>query len=137
MRLKKSISIFLSLYPHFLEPEWARDLYEVFLQKVPWQHDPIKVFGKTYMQPRLTSLHGTTRQSYGYSNIRMHPKPMIPEMVDLLKRIAQVDTANFNIVLLNLYCTINWGVIIIKFYFYNFLQHKWPLYTYIYSSYLA
>ena len=39
----------LRLYPHFLEPEWARHLYEVFLQKVPWQHDPIKVFGKTYM----------------------------------------------------------------------------------------
>lgn len=93
----------LRLYPHFLEPEWARHLYEVFLQKVPWQHDPIKVFGRTYMQPRLTSLHGTTHQSYGYSNIRMHPKPMMPEMLDLLKRIAQIEMADFNIVLLNLY----------------------------------
>lgn len=93
----------IQLYPNFLTPQFALNLFEVFKNKIPWRHDPVKVFGKTYMQPRLTSLHGTTIQSYGYSNLRMHPKPMTPEMFDLMTRINQLNSTSFNIVLLNMY----------------------------------
>lgn len=93
----------IQLFPHFLEPELAQHFFEVFNHKISWQHDPIKVFGKTYMQPRLTSLHGNTDHSYGYSNIRMQPQPMLPELDDILARITKVDSTHFNIVLLNLY----------------------------------
>lgn len=93
----------IRLFPHFLNPDMAAQLFQVFSNKVPWRHDPIKVFGKTYMQPRLTSLHGTTNQGYGYANIRMQAQPMMPELNDILQRIAKIDNSDFNIVLLNLY----------------------------------
>lgn len=93
----------IRLFPHFLNPELAAHLFEVFTTKIPWRHDPIRVFGKTYMQPRLTSLHGITNLSYGYSNIRMQAQPMMPELKDMLKRIAMVESTDFNVVLLNLY----------------------------------
>jgi alkylated DNA repair dioxygenase AlkB len=93
----------IRLFPHFLNPDMAAKLFQVFSNKVPWRHDPIKVFGKTYMQPRLTSLHGTTNQGYGYANIRMQAQPMMPELNDILQRIAKIDNSDFNIVLLNLY----------------------------------
>jgi len=93
----------IRLFPHFLNPDMAAQLFQVFSNKVPWRHDPIKVFGKTYMQPRLTSLHGTTNLGYGYANIRMQAQPMMPELNDILQRIAKIDNSDFNIVLLNLY----------------------------------
>jgi len=93
----------IQLYPNFLTPKFALNLFEVFKNKIPWRHDPVKVFGKTYMQPRLTSLHGTTKQSYGYSNLRMYPEPMTPEMLDLMTRIKPLNSTSFNIVLLNMY----------------------------------
>lgn len=93
----------IQLYPNFLTPQFALNLFEIFKNKIPWRHDPVKVFGKTYMQPRLTSLHGTTKQSYGYSNLRMYPKPMTTEMFDLMTRINQLNSTSFNIVLLNMY----------------------------------
>lgn len=93
----------IQLYPNFLTPQFALNLFEVFKNKIPWRHDPVKVFGKTYMQPRLTSLHGTTKQSYGYSNLQMYPEPMTPEMFDLMTRINQLNNTSFNIVLLNMY----------------------------------
>ena len=93
----------IRLFPHFLNPDMAAQLFQVFSNNVPWRHDPIKVFGKTYMQPRLTSLHGTTNLGYGYANIRMQAQPMMPELNDILQRIAKIDNNDFNIVLLNLY----------------------------------
>lgn len=93
----------IRLFPHFLNPDMAAQLFQVFSNTVPWRHDPIKVFGKTYMQPRLTSLHGTTNLGYGYANIRMQAQPMMPELNDILQRIAKIDNNDFNIVLLNLY----------------------------------
>ena len=93
----------IRLFPHFLNPDMAAQLFQVFSNNVPWRHDPIKVFGKTYMQPRLTSLHGTTNLGYGYANIRMQAQPMMPELNDILQRIAKINSNDFNIVLLNLY----------------------------------
>ena len=93
----------IRLFPHFLNSDMAAQLFQVFSNNVPWRHDPIKVFGKTYMQPRLTSLHGTTNLGYGYANIRMQAQPMMPELNDILQRIAKIDNSDFNIVLLNLY----------------------------------
>ena len=46
----------IQLYPNFLTPQFALNLFEVYKNKIPWRHDPVKVFGKTIiikMQRRL------------------------------------------------------------------------------------
>ncbi len=90
-------------YPNFLTSSNATALFQKLHDSIPWQHDPITVFGKTYMQPRLTSLHGTSATSYTYSDVTMTPQPMTAELNTILTDIHAVHTHEFNVVLLNLY----------------------------------
>ena len=90
-------------YPSFLSKKEADLLYAVFLETTPWQKDNISVYGKTYEQPRLTSLYGLNEKPYSYSNISMHPNPMTPILKDLLSKIENKTEHSFNAVLLNLY----------------------------------
>jgi len=90
-------------YPTFLSKKEADLLYAVFLETTPWQKDNITIYGKTYAQPRLTSLYGLNEKPYSYSNISMHPNPMTPILKDLLSKIENKTEHSFNAVLLNLY----------------------------------
>jgi alkylated DNA repair dioxygenase AlkB len=70
---------------------------------IEWKQDKITVYGKTYMQPRLTALYGETNQPYSYSNITMYPKPFSKDLLDIKTNIEAVTANLFNTVLLNLY----------------------------------
>lgn len=66
-----------------------------------WRSERVTVWGKQYLQPRLTAWHGEA--AYSYSGLRLEPLPFTP----LQQRIRQaVETASgrrFNSVLLNYY----------------------------------
>ena len=93
----------LLYYPNFLTNEIADTYFKQLLADIPWQADKITVYGKTYDQPRLTSLHALNATPYTYSNITMHPHPMSSVLSSLLDKIKQVKNHPFNAVLLNLY----------------------------------
>ena len=93
----------LTYIPQFLSPQEADKLYAHLYENIPWRQDPITVFGKTYPQPRLTSLHALNDLPYSYSGIQMHPHPYTPELSELQKKIGQHTPAPFTTVLLNLY----------------------------------
>ena len=95
----------IKYYPNFLSKEVA-DAYFLELQDtIPWQNDPITLFGKSFPQPRMTSLHGHTIDPYGYSGILMHPKPMNQSLLNIESKIKPYCAKNFTTVLLNLYRT--------------------------------
>lgn len=93
----------ITYIPNFLTPETAANYFETFQQNIPWKQDNIKVFGKTYKQPRLTALYGVKGKSYSYSNITMHPTPFTKELLEIKHKIETNCDATFNVVLLNLY----------------------------------
>ena len=93
----------LYYHPSFLKSKEADRLYRNLHNATPWQADKIKVFGKTYDQPRLTALYAIDQTPYTYSNITMHPRLMTASLFDLIKKINTVNDARFNAVLLNLY----------------------------------
>ena len=93
----------LRYYQNFLSSEVADHYYEALLKNIPWQQDNVKVFGKVYAQPRLTSLHSNTLDTYTYSGLTLKPYPMIPELLELLYQIQRICNHDFNCVLLNLY----------------------------------
>lgn len=93
----------LDYYPTFLSTKEANLLYAHFSANIPWQKDKITVYGKTYDQPRLTSLHSIDNKPYRYSNINMKPNPMTEELQRLLTKIETHTQHAFNAVLLNLY----------------------------------
>jgi hypothetical protein len=60
-------------YPQFFNNETSDRYFNLLLKTIEWQEDTIKVFGKTYLQPRLTALYANNLNSYTYSNITMYP----------------------------------------------------------------
>ena len=93
----------IKYYPNFLNTKEA-DLYlEQLTKETHWRNDPITVFGKTYPQPRITSLHGHTTDSYGYSGIVMQPNPMRKPLLDIEQKLQAFTKETFTTVLLNLY----------------------------------
>jgi alkylated DNA repair dioxygenase AlkB len=93
----------IKYYPNFLNTKEA-DLYlKQLTDETPWRNDPITVFGKTYPQPRMTSLHGHTSDSYSYSGIMMQPNPMSRPLLDIEQKLQDFTKEPFTTVLLNLY----------------------------------
>lgn len=89
--------------PAFL-PKKVSDMYfEALKRETDWQQDKIRVFGKTYLQPRLTALYGTSGKSYSYSNITMHPKPFTKLLENIKLEVETEAQYKFSSVLLNLY----------------------------------
>lgn len=93
----------LIYYPEYFGTEEANQYYNELLLQTNWQQDDIKVFGKTYQQPRLTALYGDSGKPYSYSNITMYPKIFTPLLEKIKTKIQQVSEHSFNTVLLNLY----------------------------------
>ncbi len=90
-------------YQYFLSEEKADYYYNTLLKTIPWQQGEVKVFGKVYAQPRLTSLHGNILNSYTYSGLTLQPLPMTGALLELLNLIKKVSDHDYNCVLLNLY----------------------------------
>lgn len=53
----------LHYYSNFLSKKISDNLFNKLKKTIPWKQDLIKVFGKTYDQPRLTSLHSTLKKN--------------------------------------------------------------------------
>ncbi len=93
----------IQYYPNFISKEKADAFFEVFKKNIPWQQDNIKVFGKVYAQPRLTSLYGNNGRPYSYSNITMKPNQFTPQLLEIKKKIETITEEQFTTCLLNLY----------------------------------
>lgn len=89
--------------PNFLSIAEADQLFQLLKSQIPWQQDNIKVYGKTYAQPRLTALFGNNGKPYSYSNITMEPHAFTPELKQLKERIDKNANTIFTTCLLNLY----------------------------------
>lgn len=93
----------ISYFPNFIENSKANFYLKNLKATVPWQQDDIKVFGKTYPQPRLTALFGNNKKPYSYANITMNPHSFTPELLELKEAIELISKVSFTTCLLNLY----------------------------------
>ena len=93
----------LKFDPNFLTRDQADQLFNVLREQIPWRQDEIRIFGKTYQQPRLTALYGNNGSSYTYSGITMEPEPFTPELLALKSMVEKYAGHTFTTCLLNLY----------------------------------
>lgn len=93
----------IDFFPGFFEPEESDRLLESLKSNVAWRQEPILIYGKKVMQPRLTAWYGDANASYRYSGIEMNPLPWIPELALIRDRIRRQTGFEFNSVLLNQY----------------------------------
>jgi alkylated DNA repair dioxygenase AlkB len=77
--------------------------FEHLSSALVWQQEPIVIFGKPVMQPRLTALAGDPGIQYRYSGITMQAQPWTKELLEIKKRIEPLAQTTFNTALLNLY----------------------------------
>ena len=93
------------LDPQFLSPVVAAGLLAELTHTIAWRQEPITLFGKAVMQPRLTAWHGDPAARYQYSGLAMEPQPWVPALQQLRQQVEVVTGTRFNSVLLNLYRT--------------------------------
>jgi alkylated DNA repair dioxygenase AlkB len=66
-----------------------------------WRSEVITLWGKQYLQPRLTAWHG--EKAYSYSGLTLAPLPFSPLQLLLKEAIEVASGRRFNSVLLNYY----------------------------------
>ncbi len=90
-------------FEHFFNQDISDYYFKMLLKTIEWQQDDITVFGKNYLQPRLTALYANNNIPYTYSNITMHPKAFTKELLEIKQRIEQETGTIFTSCLANLY----------------------------------
>ncbi len=90
-------------YPNFFTPKESLNYFQILLNQTHWQQEPIKIFGKEVMQPRLTAWHGNAGMSYRYSGLTMKGHSWTPTLLEIKERLEAKASTTFNGVLLNLY----------------------------------
>lgn len=96
--------------PDFLAFEKHNSLYSGLREADFWRQEPIRMFGKWVMQPRLTAYVGDPNACYSYAGAAQQIRPWTPELLALRNQVGQaaaaclnLASASFNAVLLNSY----------------------------------
>ena len=71
------------------------------IAETPWRADTVVVYGKRYLQPRLTAWYGEA--SYTYSGLTLDPLPWTPLLEALRAAVERATGGRYNSVLLNYY----------------------------------
>lgn len=81
---------------------WPNELVLArLIAETAWREETVTVYGKRYLQPRLSSWHGD--KGYRYSGLSLAPLPFTP-LLDTIRRAAEEATGrSYNSVLLNYY----------------------------------
>jgi alkylated DNA repair dioxygenase AlkB len=90
-------------YPKFFSKNESDLYFNQLVKEIKWKQEPIKIFGKEIMQPRLTALYGDADKSYRYSGFTMKPHAWTNTLLIIKKKIEKIADVNFTTALLNLY----------------------------------
>ena len=77
--------------------------FQALRESIDWKHQPIKMFGRSVMQPRLTAWYGDEGTEYSYSGLMNYPVPWNSRLHEIKKKVEELSKHKFNSVLLNLY----------------------------------
>ena len=91
----------LSMLPQLPMPIGNAEILARLLAETPWRADTIVVYGKRYLQPRLTAWYGEA--SYTYSGLTLQPLPLTPLLEQLRAAVEHATRRRYNSVLLNYY----------------------------------
>ena len=91
------------LYPTFFNRTECATYFKDLQDNIDWKQEPVTIFGKQVMQPRLTAWYGDSDKPYSYSGITMSPKPWTPTLQLIKEKTEQAAKVQFTSALLNLY----------------------------------
>ena len=89
--------------PNVFTREESDEYFNQLFTEVRWKQEPIRIFGKEVMQPRLTAWYGDIEKPYAYSGITMAPDHWIHPLLQIKSVADQLSGAESSSALLNLY----------------------------------
>ena len=81
----------------------SEEIFNRLIQETTWDQKEGKLYGKPYLQPRLTAWYGDKNAVYKYAGTKNNPLPWSDLLLELKNRINTIKNTNFNSVLLNYY----------------------------------
>jgi alkylated DNA repair dioxygenase AlkB len=93
----------IKYYPNFFSSPEANNYFNSLKRQIQWKQDYIRVYGKTYLQPRLTAFYATNEKTYSYSNIKMQPHAFDGDLLIIKRNIEAEIKTEFTSCLANLY----------------------------------
>lgn len=90
-------------YPDFINAGDSKDFLKILLHEIVWKQEPIKLFGKSILQPRLTAWYANEGITYSYSGITMKANTWTKTLLTLKEKIEAKTGSHYNSALLNLY----------------------------------
>lgn len=91
------------LYTHFFSQSESDTYFTLLLKEINWKQEPIKIFGKEIMQPRLTAWYGDSDKPYSYSGITMQPQQWKEPLITIKQKTESIAGVKFTSALLNCY----------------------------------
>jgi alkylated DNA repair dioxygenase AlkB len=79
------------------------ELLTHLIEETPWRQEPVTVWGKTHMQPRLVAWYGDEALSYSYSGTSMSTLPWTAALLGIKVTVETLCQSAFNSVLVNYY----------------------------------
>lgn len=79
------------------------EMMQALIDETPWRQEDVKVWGKTFRQPRLVAWYGNPGHAYRYSGIFLNPLPWTDRIAGIKARVEKLVPTKFNSVLLNYY----------------------------------
>ena len=89
--------------PNAFTHEESYGYFNQLFTEISWKQEPIKIFGKEVMQPRLTAWYGDITKPYAYSGITMAPSHWIHPLLKIKSVADRFSGAVSSSALLNLY----------------------------------
>lgn len=84
-------------------PRPPDELLTELIATTPWRSESVTLYGKKFLQPRLTAWHGDGARTYSYSGLTLTPAPWTPTLLAIREGVQALTNAEFNSVLLNFY----------------------------------
>lgn len=84
-------------------PQKSEDYFNKLITEVKWKHEPVKLFGKEILQPRLTAWYGDEEKPYTYSGITMQAQRWIEPLTEIKIIADKYSGVQSTSALLNLY----------------------------------
>jgi len=91
----------LSMLTQLPMPIGNAEILARLIDETPWRADTVVVYGKRYLQPRLTAWYGEA--SYTYSGLTLQALPLSPLLEQLRTAVEQATGRRYKSVLLNYY----------------------------------
>lgn len=90
-------------FDSFFSQDISDAYFAALFTEIEWKQEPIILFGRSVLQPRLTAWVGDDGVSYRYSGITMHPAPWGPILQEIKEKVEKASEVKFTSALLNQY----------------------------------